>query len=614
MNFLKQKNHAPALWVLTLIFILSSCIGSRIDPARVDTAVNKLASTTVVCPPASPTACALESPYKELAKKIFSFSSGSPPHYVNLLSHGDEAFIIRVHLIRSARETIYIQSFIWGKDETSYFINRELLKAARRGVRIKVLVDQLGLLGKGPKLEFGAVAHTNIELKIYNPILNKAHTGYLEMLEAALFDFGGLNQRMHNKLMIVDGQIAITGGRNVEDKYFDMDPTYNFKDLDILVVGPVVKNMTHSFKKYWNHDLAVFVKDLTDVGRKIVGLNHTDPVQKLLHSSGPPRLRDWDQKASDSDYIKDTFSSKAMKVIGRVDFFSDSPGKKDDGDPLSESTLAARESLFQQARESLLIQTPYLFFSRFALDRFKQIRQQYPDLEIVVSSNSLAATDNFPVYANSIKQKKRLIEDLKIQIFEFKPIPKDVRLMIRGYDQLASKKKNLKENLFKKVNEIWEGAYPGPRVGLHTKAFVVNGRIAWIGSHNFDPRSDNLNTEAALVVWDERVARALTQIIHRDIEPQNSWVVARRWKIPVFAVLSGFFESLWRTFPIFDIWPFYCCTSFELRAGRTACPPDHPEFYDNYDAVGPYPEMNLSPKEIETRLFKAMGGWTTPIL
>ena len=605
---------AVRYFVIAALCLLASCAGYRADSGDIDKALIKFTDISLDCAPTVVHDCSLDSPLQDLADRALTHNAGSSRHFIKLLGYGDDALVARVHLIRSARHSIRIQSFIWGKDDTSYFICQELLKAARRGVRIQVLVDQLGLMGKGPRLEMGAVAHANIEIKIYNPVLNKAHINYLEMLEGALFQFGAFNQRMHNKVMVVDGRMAITGGRNIEDKYFDMDPIYNFKDLDVLVLGRVVQDMARSFQQYWNHELSVYVQDLTDVGRKLVGLSHTKPVQELLNAPVSSRLEEFDRKASGHEYIKRHFVSTAIEVHGRVDFFADAPGKANKEAPLSPSTLSAREALFQQASQSLIIQTPYLVFSDFALDQFEQIRKQYPDLDIVISTNSLAATDNFPVYANSLKQKKLLIQDLDIRIFEFKPVPGSVLAMNRNYEQLILEKQKIPKNILEKISDIWKNLSPGPRTGLHGKSFVVNGRIAWVGSHNFDPRSDNLNTEAALVIWDERIAQSLQKSILFDTEPQNSWVVAKRWKIPVFSIVSGVFESFWRSLPAFDFWPFYCCTSFELREKYSPCPSHSPEFYDHYRAVGPYPEMNLNSKEIKTRLFKAWGGWATPIL
>jgi phosphatidylserine/phosphatidylglycerophosphate/cardiolipin synthase-like enzyme len=613
MNDSKKKAITGCV-VMALLFFLVSCAGLRVDPQEVDEALEKYTDTTLDCSPELIHDCSLDSPLQELADRASAHQAGSSRHFIKFLEYGDDALVARVHLIRSARHSILIQSFIWGKDDTSYFICQELLKAARRGVQVKVLVDQLGLMGKGPRLEMGAVAHKNIEIKIYNPILDKVHMNYLEMLEGALFQFGAFNQRMHNKVMVVDGRIAITGGRNVEDKYFDMDPIYNFKDLDVLVAGRVVRDMERSFLQYWKHELSVYVQDLTDVARQLVGLTDTKPVQDLLNTPVPSRLEEFDRRASDHEFIKHRFVATATEVHGRVDFFADAPGKTDKEAPLSPDTLSAREALFQQARQSLVIQTPYLVFSDFALGQFERLRKENSDLDILISTNSLAATDNFPVYGSSLKQKKRLIHDLDIRIFEFKPVPGDVRVMNRNYDQLIREKQKIPKNILEQISDIWQNLSPGPRTGLHGKSFVVDGRIAWVGSHNFDPRSDNLNTEAALVIWDERAAQALQTSILFDTEPQNSWVVARRWKIPVFSIISGTFESLWRALPAFDVWPFYCCTSFELREQQSPCPSDHPEFYKLYRAVGPYPEMNLNSKEIKTRLFKAWGGWATPIL
>ena len=598
---------------LILIFgiFLEACSTPRADQVKINRAINNFIDTTLDCPPSSVTSCSQDSPYWEFAEKAFSSNADSPMHYVNLLNFGDDALVARIHLIRAARKTIYLQTYVWGNDETSNFIYRELLIAARRGVQVKVLVDQYGMLGTGPKLEYAAVAHSNMEVKIYNPVLNKAKVTNLEMAQAAIFEFGKTNQRMHNKVMVVDNQIAIIGGRNIENKYFDMDPDYNFRDREILLVGWVVRDMRRSFLDYWYYERSIALKDLTDVGYKIIGITTTDSISDVLRSPVKKKLTELDRKASSFTYVQNTFSSRSTEVNGRVAFYSDPPGKtKENDDSQSKLTLRVRKDLFQQARESIIVQTPYLCFSEDGLKQFEQLRKQFPDLQIIVSSNSLATTDDLSVYAISLQQKKQLLNNLGIQIFELKPVPGDIRQMIRPYDQRVAEKEYTNgdsDNLRPELSS-------GPKVGIHGKSFVLNDNIAWIGSHNFDPRSDHLNTEVALVIWDENVARDLKDNILRDIEPQNSWVVAKRRKLPILSYFTGFMETFSRMLPILDFWPFYYSTSYELRPGEMAVSSDHPDFHEHYKSVGSFPGLKSDSKGIMARPIRMMAGIAMPLI
>lgn len=594
-----------------IILVIASCTSPQPDLVKVNRAIKNYIDTTDYCHPSPVIHCFESSPFGNLVQKAFTSRVSSPPHFIHLLNHGKDAFIARAHLIRSAQKTIHIQTFIWGKDEASRFFNRELLKAARRGVKVKVLVDQLGLLGKGPRLEFGAIAHSNLEIKIYNPTLNKAHTNYLEMAEAALFHFGEFNQRMHNKVMIIDNKIAITGGRNFENKYFDLDPEYNFKDRDVLVIGKVVPVMNQSFINYWNYNRSIALKDLTDVGRKIIGLTNNKPVLELLQSSVNPELLELDRRSSDYEYIRNNFSSKAYEVNGRVVFLSDPPGKRGNNDnPKSLLDTEDWERISQHVRKSIIIQTPYLCFSKFALKKIKQLREQHSDLKIIASTNSLASTDNYATYAISYRQKKHLLKELKMQIYELKPKSGDAHKIAQGYQHLAAEK----EKGMTTLEELSLERSPGPKVGIHGKVFVLDDEMVWMGSHNFDPRSDNINTEVALIIWDRKVALNVKKDILRDSEPQNSWLVAKRRKLPFLEIFSGLVENISKSLPILDLWPFYYFTSYELLPGKTPVIPSHPEFYEHYENVGPFPGLNISIKAIKTRLIKAMGKLATPII
>ena len=154
----------------------------------------------------------------------------------------------------------------------------------------------------------------------------------------------------------------------------------------------------------------------------------------------------------------------------------------------------------------------------------------------------------------------------------------------------------------------------GVRVGLHAKSIVVDDRIGVVGSHNFDPRSDNLNTESMVVVHDLQFAAALRASIERDMVPANAWTIARQEKPPVFSGLNYSLGKISEKLPIFDIWPFPYASSFELREGCNPLPPGDPRFYACYEDVGAFPEVDLPLKTVYTRILTAFGAGLVPIL
>ena len=154
----------------------------------------------------------------------------------------------------------------------------------------------------------------------------------------------------------------------------------------------------------------------------------------------------------------------------------------------------------------------------------------------------------------------------------------------------------------------------GVRIGLHAKSLVVDARIGVVGSHNFDPRSDNLNTESMIVIHDEAFARALATSINNDILPENSWLIAKKEELPLVSQLSYNLGKMSEKLPIFDLWPFPYATSFEQQPGCGPLPEGHPEFYTCYKDVGDFPEVNMSMKSIYTRILTAFGAGLVPIL
>lgn len=603
-------------WSITPLFIIIQCIlisslsscAKRSSPQEwVKPDVQFKADTTLVCMDPAEPGCAISTPFDELYRKISEDSKGKTPHYVNLLNIGDEALLIRIHLIRAAKKSIFIQQFIWIGDESGNCIFEELVKAARRGVEVKLIGDQLFSVGVARGMARGVAAHKNIEIKVYNPTYQDLETPHLELAQAGVTNISGVNQRMHSKLLIVDEKIGIVGGRNHQNVYFDRDPDYNFKDRDIFVMGPSVKDMLKSFQEYWNYEFSVYAQYLRDVGEHLEAGDYPPPItsEKI-----DPIFIDIDRNASDYQYIRKLFVEKAYRVEGHVEFFADAPGKPEAGDEGAVwSTLVGIRSVVEEATSSLVIQTPYLLFTKNALNYIKKMRQEHPDLKIMASTNSLASTDHFFTYAAYMKQKQRML-NLGFQIFEFKPVPGDIRKLNPRYELLKGERTEEKV----KPGQQLPVDVELPVLGIHAKSFVVDDRIAFVGSHNFDPRSTTYDTQVAVAIWDEEVARALEQDILRDMEAQNSWVVAPKKQTPVISPCLNFCASVSRGMPVLDIWPTRYSSLFELREGMEALPYDHPDFYVHYENVGQFPEVALTSTEIYTIISSALGGFITPLL
>jgi phosphatidylserine/phosphatidylglycerophosphate/cardiolipin synthase-like enzyme len=252
--------------------------------------------------------------------------------------------------------------------------------------------------------------------------------------------------------------------------------------------------------------------------------------------------------------------------------------------------------------------------SKTAVRLFRKMRRENPDITFTVSTNSLAATDLFFIYAQTYKQKKQFIKDLGFNLYEMKPFPGDATLLIPRYDRLSDQKNSEEIAGPSESEDALPVQKKGPRIGLHAKSIVVDRAIAIIGSHNLTPRSIAFNTENAMIIRDESFARELEQNILRDISPQNSWVVAKKETIPFLSHVSWMIGNISRMIPFFDVWPFRYTSSFELKQGMESLPPYHPDFYEQHEDVGQFPEVDLPQKTIKTRLFKAFGGFTAPFM
>jgi len=630
---------------MVLALCCSACTG--LTAVQRDAAVRiaeQARSTEVECDRPED-ACARPSPLLELGVRARAGSSPEAPrHYALLLDYGQDAMLARLDLIRGATRSIDLQTYIYDEDDAGHLFLDELLAAARRGVRVRVLVDQLSALREVQTLAALAGAHANFEMRIYNPVLGRARITYPMYVWAAACCWRRLNQRMHSKLLLVDGNVGIVGGRNYQNDYFDWDAEFNFRDRDVLVAGPATDEMAANFEAFWNSPLAVPVARLDDVGRSLL----REGVPALPHApyGDPRRVAAISRDADDAGLVRSRLAAAALPV-GRVRFYGDLPTKhRKDAGRAREAVRAAPElkSLIESARREILLQTPYLVLSKPAQRMFEKLQERPDPPRVIISTNSLAATDSFITYALSYKYKRRYLRDFGFEMYEYKPFPEDAPLDLDATGAvdiswnpdgsailLAPSEGRPGERrpppLQREyaalryagigVNRRVPLARTGMRMGLHAKSMVIDERIGVVGTHNFDPRGDNYNTENVVVVEDPVFARALAASIRRDIAPANSWAIARRDKLPVLSGLEYSLSKLSEHLPVFDLWPTRYATSYEFRPGPDCpepLPPRDPGFRACYEPVGDFPEVSIGLRSLLTRIFTAFGAGFGPIL
>jgi len=451
-------------------------------------------------------ACAVAETPMDFIDTQIAIHAGQSGAYV--LETGEEALLARAWLADHARHTIEVQYFIWSTDNVGILAAEALLRAADRGVRVRVIVDDL-LIDAPDKSLLALGRHPNIGIRIYNPTTSVGVPFHKRVLNV-LGDFRGVNQRMHDKAVVVDGKVAITGGRNMAAEYYDYKREYNFRDRDALLLGEVVKAMQASFENFWASELSVNVEELYD-GLGLLQKNvrvKDDEIRQIyreLHAyaSSPENFAPEVRAAVEA--APTAFARLTQQLVwGKVEFISDRPGKNDSRVRLGGGglTAAALARLVEGARDRIVIQSPYLVLSDRAMDLFRQVKAR--GTRVRINTNSLASTDNLPAFSGYRNQRDKLLE-MGLEIFEYKPDPEVQRLLM--HRSAAAKDKP-------------------PVFALHAKTMVVDSRTVYIGTFNFDPRSENLNTEVGVIIHNGALARAVEAAIEIDMQPGNSWNAA----------------------------------------------------------------------------------------
>jgi len=451
---------------------------------------------------------ALQSPQNtELGSVVRASEDGSSKNLsgVRLLASGEEAFDSLIALADHAQRTLDIQYYIIHQDESARALLEHVREAADRGVRVRVLVDDLNTAGEDRRfLHLGN--HANIEVRVFNPFPGGRSATWSRIL-ASISDIARINHRMHNKLLVADNELAITGGRNIGDEYFTLDKRSNFIDLDVVVAGPVVEQLSASFDAFWNSKYAF----------PIASLASEDEKEGAVPPPAPPAQND------DADWLERELDKKALRLDWvPATVLADRPAKiASDSSPDEEVTIASNiAELMRSAQHEVLVISPYFIPGEEGVALMQTLIDR--GVHIRILTNSLASTDA-PLVHNGYARYRAALLKMGVELHEVRP-------------KLGQKRPRF--HPFKSSN-----------ASLHAKALVIDQRTVFIGSLNMDRRSARFNSELGLVMRSSDIARQVTNLLD-DITEDGSYELSldRRGHI-LWSFGEGDAELTWHTDP-----------------------------------------------------------------
>ena len=403
----------------------------------------------------------------------------------HVLNDGVDAFATRLRIIRAAEKSIDAQYYIWHTDLTGNAMYNQLLHAADRGVRVRILLDDLDTAGKDDFLQL-VDAHPNVEVRLYNPFANRG-------FRAGDFigDTRRINHRMHTKTLTVDNQVTIFGGRNIGDEYFAAAKEVGFSDMDALAIGPIVSEVSTEFDEFWNSEwvypVNAFPRDepITEEDVKKFRQLSDEHMNEAKNSEYADVISELDSLAQTSFSELDMSWSEWLLAY-------DPPSNVEAEEITAELNLAPklREGMDRTETE-LDIVSPYFVpgeeFTRFLTDKAKQ------GVRVRILTNSLESNDVAMVHAGYMRYREDLIAG-GVELYEFK----------------AVRSKELDEKI--DTNKI-----DAERSSLHAKFFGFDRRFLFIGSFNLDARSKVLNTELGAYFESPDNARRLAEIFDQQI-------------------------------------------------------------------------------------------------
>lgn len=395
---------------------------------------------------------------------------------VHLLNRGTDAFVARLVLAEVAEKSLDVQYYIWHADTTGKLLANALVQAAGRGVRVRLLLDDVGTAADDMALLM-LDDHPNIEVRLFNPVATRGARGL-----GYLTDFSRVNRRMHNKSFTADNQATIVGGRNVGDEYFEARPDLDFGDLDVIAIGPAVQQVSDGFDRYWNNPAAIPIAALTRARPAAAEISAAAASLQVFARS--QRAAPYAEALRASGLAQALRDGTLAFSFGEVRVVYDDPAKisSEAADP-STLLLPQLSPEFQALRSELLLVSPYFVPGEAGVAALRRLRER--GVRVRVLTNSLAATDVPVVHAGYARYRRALLE-AGVELYEVKPT--------------AAHQAAMREQSRERTAGSTHGMTGSSRASLHAKTLVFDRNALFIGSMNIDPRSVFTNTEIGVVV------------------------------------------------------------------------------------------------------------------
>ncbi|GAA4033504.1 phospholipase D family protein [Actimicrobium antarcticum] len=448
---------------LALLLVLSGCVALPANDHRV-------------------ASVAFDKPQDTLLGQVVQASL--PPNALSgfrLLPTGGYAFDTRVALARRAQRSLDLQYYLFHDDEAGRALGHEVLAAALRGVRVRILLDDIATEGRDEMLA-RLSAHPNLEVRVFNPFAGGRNRLFTRAL-ASIGDFGRVNHRMHNKLFVADNAMAITGGRNIGNEYFMQGMANNFIDLDVFAAGAIVPQLSVVFDQFWNSDYAY---PISAFARFRLSDDEQSPQTEKAHSLVATEVPDplgYGPLADEIDRGKLALAWASATVV------ADSPDKvaglteQSSNDTVTSNVVR----LMQSAQSEVTVISPYFVPGKVGIAAMQRLADRH--IRMVVLTNSLAANDAPLVHVGYAKYRRQMLA-LGVHLYELSP----VRARQRGHLDL----------------------FGSSHASLHAKVVMVDRRRLFIGSLNLDARSARTNTEMGLVIDSPALAGELVTLMQAD--------------------------------------------------------------------------------------------------
>jgi putative cardiolipin synthase len=406
---------------------------------------------------------------------------------LTLLSGNLDAFAIRALTARTAGRSLDLMYYYWLDDLTGRLLAHEIVQAADRGVRVRLLLDDINARGRD-KSYLALDAHPNISVRLFNP--SRARDGGLRRGIEMLLRAYSVTRRMHNKAWIADGRLAIVGGRNIGDPYFDAAETSNFRDIDMIMMGPAVQQTEKVFDDFWNSEVSMPIRVVAGGRRGALDRLRSDLAQLAESDRAQPYVERALERVSVVSMLDDASATRWTRDANVV---SDPPEKalaRGDGNWIMSKLMPVIAS----AERSVEITSPYFVPGVEGTNRLRRMVED--GIDVSVLTNSLAATDVAAVHGGYAPYRKDLIA-AGVRLYELQPHAHRTKMSLFGSKSAS----------------------------LHTKAFTVDEGAGFVGSFNFDPRSVSLNTEMGVLFREATIVGQMRELFREETGPQMSYAV-----------------------------------------------------------------------------------------